>query len=177
MEKRASVEKILFERPKGQEKTFHRFDDPITVRDNLLKHAPGWPKRRELMGKVACGPEGCGMAAVGDGKGTPGSRMIAGAVEKPDPRPIYICVTGSANTLAQAIWDYPKTHTLEQMKAFIAKIRVYDDFGQDDSGAWICHNFPEIVWIRSLDQVFGLMGPGPPHIPPVYSQTARDPYV
>ena len=30
LEKRASVEKSLFERPKGQEKTFHRFDEPIT---------------------------------------------------------------------------------------------------------------------------------------------------
>ena len=30
MEKRADVEKSLFERPKGQEKTFHRFDDAIT---------------------------------------------------------------------------------------------------------------------------------------------------
>jgi hypothetical protein len=159
------------------EEIISRIEAYAKVRDQLLKHAPGWPTRRELMSKVACGPEGYGMAAVGDGKGTPGSRMIIAAVEKPDPRPIYICVTGSANTLAQAIWDYRKTHTPEQMKAFVAKIRVYDDFGQDDSGAWICHNFPEIVWIRSLDQVFGLMGPGPPHIPPGYSPTARDPYV
>jgi len=28
----AAVEKSLFERPKGQERTFHRFDDAITAR-------------------------------------------------------------------------------------------------------------------------------------------------
>ena len=147
------------------------------VRPNLLKHASGWPTRQELISKVGAGPYGYGMAAVGDGQSTPGTRLIIRAVEKPDPRPVYVCVTGGANPLAQALWDYRRDHTPEQVKAFVAKIRVYDDFGQDDAGAWICHNFPEIPWIRSLDQAFGFMGPGPPHIPPGFSQTDREPYV
>ena len=147
------------------------------VRPNLLKHATGWPTAEFLMSKVGAGPYGYGMAAVGDGQSTPGTRLIVRAVEAPDPRPVYICVTGGANPLAQTLWDYRKTHTAEQVKALVAKIRVYDDFGQDDAGAWICHNFPDILWIRSLDQAFGLMGPGPPHIPPGVSPTARDPYV
>ena len=147
------------------------------VRPNLLKNAPGWPTAAFLMGKVGAGPYGYGMAAVGDGQSTPGTRLIVQAIEKPDPRPVYICITGGANPLAQALWDYRKTHSQDQMKAFTAKIRVYEDYGQDDAGAWICHNFPDIPWIRSLDQVFGLMGPGPPHIPPGRSQTNREPYV
>jgi len=36
MEKRGSVEKSLFERPKGQEKTFHRFDDALTGPEDPL---------------------------------------------------------------------------------------------------------------------------------------------
>jgi hypothetical protein len=147
------------------------------VRPNLLKNAPGWPTASFLMGKVGAGPYGYGMASVGDGQSTPGTRLIERAVENPDPRPIYVCVTGGANPLAQALWDYRKTHTPEQVKALGAKLRVYDDYGQDDAGAWICHNFPDIPWIRSLDQAFGLMGPGPPHIPPGWSQTDREPYV
>jgi len=147
------------------------------VRPNLLKHAPGWPTAKYLLSKVGAGPYGYGMAAVGDGQSTPGTRLIVQAVEKPDPRPVYICITGGANPLAQALWDYRKAHTPEQVKAFVSKIRVYDDYGQDDAGAWICHNFPGILWIRSLDQVFGLMGPGPPHLPPSYPQNIREPYV
>jgi hypothetical protein len=148
-----------------------------SVRPNLLKHAPGWPTREQLLGKVGAGPYGYGMAAVGDGQSTPGTRLIVRAIERDDPRPVYICVTGGANPLAQALWDYRQTHTPAQVKAFVAKIRVYEDYGQDDAGAWICHNFPDIFWIRSLAQAFGLMGPGPPHIPPGVSPTARDPYV
>ena len=147
------------------------------VRPSLLKNAPGWPTAAFLMGKVAAGPYGYGMAAVGDGQDTPGTRLIGRAIEKPDPRPVYVCITGGANPLAQTLWDYRRTHSPEQVKAFTAKIRVYEDYGQDDAGAWICHNFPEIPWIRSLDQVFGLMGPGPPHIPPGRSLTNREPYV
>jgi hypothetical protein len=159
------------------EELLKAIDAYAVVRPNLLKHAPGWPTAAELTSKVGAGPYGYGMAAVGDGQSTPGTRLIVQAVEKPDPRPVYICVTGGANPLAQALWDYRKAHTPEQVKAFVAKLRVYDDFGQDDAGAWICHNFPDILWIRSLDQAFGLMGPGPPHIPPGVSPTARDPYV
>jgi hypothetical protein len=147
------------------------------VRPNLLKHAAGWPTAPYLMSKVGAGPYGYGMAAVGDGQSTPGTRLIVQAVEKPDPRPIYVCITGGANPLAQALWDYRKTHPPEQVRAFVAKIRVYDDYGQDDAGAWICHNFPEISWIRSLNQVFGVMGPGPPHMPPGRLPTDREPYV
>lgn len=147
------------------------------VRPNLLKNAPGWPTRQELMSKVGAGPYGYGMAAVGDGQSTPGTRLIERAIEKDDPRPLYICITGGANPLAQALWDLRRSHTPEQLKALIARVRVYEDYGQDDAGAWICHSFPDIFWIRSLNQVFGLMGPGPPHIPPGMSQTERDPWV
>jgi hypothetical protein len=147
------------------------------VRPNLLKNAPGWPTAAYLLSKVGAGPYGYGMAAVGDGQGTPGTRLIIRAVEKADPRPVYICVTGGANALAQALWDYRRTHTTDQVRAFVAKLRVYDDFGQDDAGAWICHNFPEISWIRSLNQAFGLMGPGPPHMPPGRPPNLREPYV
>jgi hypothetical protein len=147
------------------------------VRPNLMKHAPGWPPAATLMSKVGAGPYGYGMASVGDGQSTPGTRLIVRAVEKPDPRPVYICITGGANPLAQALWDYRKTHAPDQIRAFVSKIRVYEDYGQDDAGAWICHNFPDILWIRSLDQVFGLMGPGPPHMPPGALPTDREPYV
>jgi len=43
------------------------------------------------------------------------------------------------------------------MKEIIKKIRVFDDAGQDNAGAWICQEFPEITWIRNRSQVFSYM--------------------
>ena len=129
------------------------------VRKNLVKHAPGWPTEADLLSKVAGGQRGYGMAAVGDGKATEGSELIIRAADKDDPRPIWISINAGANTLAQALWDVRRTRSLEQVAQFVRKIRVYDDSGQDDAGAWIAHEFSELFYIRSRSQVFGLFGP------------------
>jgi hypothetical protein len=59
-------------------------------------------------------------------------------------------------TLAQALWDLSKTRSKEEIEAIISKIRVYDDAGQDNAGAWICNQFPKIIWCRNRKQVFSL---------------------
>ncbi len=129
------------------------------VRKNLIKHAPGWPTEEYLLSKVAGGQRGYGMKAVGDGKSSEGSELIIKAVDKDDPRPVWFAVNAGANTLAQALWDVRRTRTEEECRKFVSKIRVYDDAGQDNAGAWICHEFPDIFYIRSKTQVFGLFGP------------------
>ena len=129
------------------------------VRDNLMLHAPGWPTEEHLLSKIASGPVGYGMQAVGDGKNTNGSDLIISAVDKGDPRPVYIAINAGANTLAQALWDVKRTRSQAELEKFISKIRVYDDSGQDNAGAWICHDFPDIFYIRSHPQVFSLYGP------------------
>lgn len=47
-----------------------------------------------------------------------------------------------------------KTRSSEDFKAFVNKIRIYDVLGQDDAGAWIAKNFPEILYIRNT-KVYG----------------------
>ena len=133
------------------------------VRANLQKHAEGWPEMDHLMSKIASGPvssSGYGMDAVGDGKSTDGSELIIKAVDSDDARPVHVCINAGANTLAQALWDVRKSRSEAEVRAFVSRIRVYDDAGQDNAGAWICHNFPDIFYIRSQSQVFGLMGGG-----------------
>jgi hypothetical protein len=129
------------------------------VRDNLMKHAPGWPTEEELLGKIAGGQRGFGMAAVGDGRNTAGSDLIIAAIDKEDSRPVHFAINAGANTLAQALWDIRRTRSPEELARFIAQIRVYDDSGQDDAGAWMCHTFPDLFYVRSRAQVFGLFGP------------------
>lgn len=45
------------------------------------------------------------------------------------------------------------------MNAFIRKLRVFENGAQDNAGSWICHQFPEIHWIRSNYQTYCYAGP------------------
>ncbi len=129
------------------------------VRKNLLKHATGWPTEEYLLERTAEGQRGYGMEAVGKGMSTAGSELIIQVVDKDDDRPVWFAINAGGNTLAQAIWDVRESRTPEEFERFLSKIRVYDDSGQDNAGAWMCHEFPSLFYIRSQNQVFGLFGP------------------
>jgi hypothetical protein len=131
------------------------------VYPNLQLHATGWPTPTDLHSVVATGQAFYGMADVRLGNSSPGSKLIVQALDKPDPRPIWIVVNAGSNTLAQALVDFCATHTPSQTRAAIARLRVFDNGAQDDAGAWICHQFPLIHWLRSNVQTYAYGGPGP----------------
>lgn len=122
------------------------------VRPNLVRHAPGYPAKDHLLSLVRTGARNRGMESVGAGKSTEASRHIISVVDKPDPRPIWVQVWGAPTDLAQALWDVRDSRSKALTGAFVARLRVYDIAGQDETGAWICHNFPGIRWLRSIDQ-------------------------
>jgi hypothetical protein len=66
------------------------------------------------------------------------------------------------------LWDVTHSRSEKEVDAFVAKIRVYDIAGQDDSGAWICREFPKIFWLRSVDMFQAISvriaRPFPPHV-------------
>lgn len=132
------------------------------IRENLLQHDDDWPTEEYLLGVVGRGPSGYGMWDVGDGHSTSGSEIIINSLLKNDPRPVYICINAGANTLAQAIWDLKTRVDSDTFEACLSKIRVYDDAGQDNAGAWIAKTYPQIHYRRSQLQVFNFMnGNGP----------------
>lgn len=132
---------------------FHQLIDGYQkVYPNLNQHSDGWIPPFRLHTMVTSGQSEYGMAGVGDGKSSEGSDWIINRLTRPDPRPVFIAVNAGSNTLAQALYDYRKGHTPEELDAFVAKIRVYENAGQDDAGAWINHEFPGIHWIRSIHQ-------------------------
>ena len=81
------------------------------VRANLLLHAKGWPEASDLDARVFTGQTAYGMAAVGTGKSSEGSKAIVKALERDDPRPLWICIWGGADTLAQALLDLTASHS------------------------------------------------------------------
>ena len=119
------------------------------VVSNLQVHDPNFPSLAYLQSVSALGQRNYGMGDVGSDKDSPGSELIISAVDKDDPRPIWICFWGGGNTLAQALWKVQNTRPAAELQEFISKIRVYDVLGQDNAGTWIAKNFPEIIYIRA----------------------------
>ncbi len=117
------------------------------VRASLLLHAQGWPPAAELAGRVFTGQSAYGMAATGPGRTSPGAQAIVRAATRADPRPLWICVWGGANTLAQALIEARATLPAGMMAEAIAKLRVYSISDQDDAGAWIRREFPSLRYI------------------------------
>ena len=106
------------------------------VQKNLNKHAQGFPAADYLKGITTVHLPLYGMMGVGEGKDSEGSEMIIKAVDKNDPRPLWISVWGGANCLAQALWKVQQTRSVEDLKKFVAKLKVYTIYDQDDSGRW-----------------------------------------
>jgi hypothetical protein len=128
----------------------HRqIDAYAQVRDNLLKHAPGFPSAESLRAVTAVGQPSYGLAAVGEGKSTAGSRLLLAAADMPDERPLWVSVWGGANTLAQALFDARRERSPEALKTLVAKLRVYTISDQDDSGPWLRREFPGLFYIVS----------------------------
>ena len=131
------------------------------VRGNLAKHAPGFPEAEYLKNKVRLGSTGYGMKNVGEGKDTDGSDFIISILEKEDPRPVWFLAWGGSNTLAQSLWKISRTRSPAETELLIRKVRVYEIAGQDDAGAWICHNYPDLFFIRSVEQWSQFAGSSP----------------
>jgi hypothetical protein len=118
-----------------------------TVRPNLLLHAKGWPAAEELDQHVFAGQPAYGMAATGEGKASAGSIALVKAIEREDPRPLWICLWGGANTLAQALIDLRAAHASKDVDRMVGRLRVSSISDQDDAGPWIRREFPTLVYI------------------------------
>lgn len=126
--------------------------------DNLKVHADGFPTPEYLRSISVMGQRGYGMSDVGDGKDSPGSELIIASVDKNDPRPVWVTGWGGMNNIAQALWKVRETRSAEEFAKFRSKLRLFDILGQDDAGAWIAKNFPDILYIRAT----GVYGWQPP---------------
>jgi len=135
---------------------------------NLTKHADGYPSPDELLTLVKVGCRSRMTRNIGRGKSTEASRHIIDVVDRDDSRPVWVTVWGAATDLAQTLWDVKNERSPEEAARFVSKLRVYDIAGQDDSGAWICHTFPEIFYLRSVLQFQGISvrkaRPFPPNV-------------
>lgn len=139
-----------WQRTKTHPETMRELIDAYSeVRPNLMLNAKGWPEAADLRSRVFTGQTAYGMSAVGEGKSSDGAKAIERAVERDDPRPLWICIWGGAGTLAQALLDLKAQHSPDELKKLIAKLRVYSISDQDDAGPVIRREYPDLFYIVS----------------------------
>ncbi len=153
------------DRTDGRTKTrpdlFHKLVDGYAqVVQNLKQHEPGWPTADHLRSVIKAGTDGYGIKAVKAGRGNEASKLIEAAILKDDPRKLYIVGNAGTNTLGQALVDLDQIRSQTQMDELCRKIIVFENGAQDNSGAWIAGQYPNIAWYRSNHQTYGYGGPG-----------------
>lgn len=99
--------------------------------ENASQRLGYWPSMEYIRSRSMLGSSRGGISAVGEDNDSPGSELLIKLADEPDPRPIYVCAWGGANTLSQAIWRVQQTRTPEQVRAFVRKFRLYTITDQD----------------------------------------------
>ncbi|MGM9486615.1 nucleoside hydrolase-like domain-containing protein [Ideonella sp. YS5] len=119
------------------------------VLPQLRRHDPAYPDANQLLTRVAEGQAGYGLQAIGEGRETPGSELLLRELRRPDRRPLWVSVWGGANTLAQALHSLRRTSSRQALAEAVARLRVYAISDQDDTGAWLRREFPDLFYIVS----------------------------
>jgi hypothetical protein len=74
------------------------------VQENLMKHEADFPYADSLLLQVRLGLSEYRMKGVGEGKVSQDSERIIKVIEEKEDRPLWMCVRGGPNTLAQAFY-------------------------------------------------------------------------
>ncbi|MFC1959660.1 DUF1593 domain-containing protein [Chloroflexota bacterium] len=138
------------------------------VQLNLIKHDPRYPTADTLRSVTWQGLDGAwgtpyfGVngkpldSLLGEGKDTEASEAIIRVVDKPDPRPVWVCVWGGSCEVAQAIWKVRHTRDFEACSQFLGKLRLYLICRQDNTTDWLFDTFPSLFIILSENNYKGM---------------------
>ena len=99
--------------------------------ENRQQRIGYWPSADYLKSRAVMGSVHGGIKVIGEGNDSPGSELLIRLADEDDPRPIYVAAWGGANTLAQAIWRVKQTRSVEDLKRFVRKFRIYTITDQD----------------------------------------------
>ena len=120
------------------------------VQPNLARHEAGFPTADALAKLVVAGQDSYGMAAVGEGRMTPGAEAIVRAADVDRSAAAVDLRLGRreharAGVVARA-GDARRRRTCERV---VDKLRVYTISDQDDAGPWLRREFPTLHYIAT----------------------------
>ena len=132
------------------------------VDENLRKHDSSFPSADYLKSVTYQGRSGTWGNTVanniGTGKDSEASNAIIKIVDKSDDRPVWFCVWGDCSNIAQAVWKVQNSRSATELKAFLAKMRIYQIARQDATIDWLLENFPDLFIIYSKSTFYGIFG-------------------
>jgi hypothetical protein len=138
------------------------------VQENLRRHDPRYPTAERLRSVTWQGRDGAwGTTQVGtnakalekilgDGKDSEASDAIIRVVDRPDSRPVWVCVWGGSREVAQAIWKVRATRSPAELERFLSKLRIYLIVKQDNTTDWLLDSFPSLFVILSEKNYMGM---------------------
>jgi hypothetical protein len=138
------------------------------VYPNLIRQDPRYPTPERLRSVTWQGRDGAwgttnvGTTAkpldqiLGAGKDSEASEAIVRVVDRPDPRPVWICVWGGSREVAQAVWKVQRTRRPAELGRFLGKLRLYLVVKQDSTTDWLLEQFPKLFVILSEKNYQGM---------------------
>ncbi|KAJ5636431.1 uncharacterized protein N7484_009744 [Penicillium longicatenatum] len=123
------------------------------VTHNLNQHAPldaPYPSGAHMRSLVRKGAATYGMKAVGkDIPLSDGGKLLYNRLQDKTDEPLWVLAWGGTNVLAQVLYEIHNEFSATDAKSIRSKLRVYAVSDQDDTGAWIRQQYPDIFYISS----------------------------
>lgn len=108
-----------------------------------------WPSAKYLRERTMYGSKKRGLEHIGADNVSPGSEWIINLANETDDRPLWICIWGGGNTLAQAVWSVQQQRTPKELRAFLNKVHAYAITDQDrDLKAGTPFDISSHYWLR-----------------------------
>ncbi|CAG8089287.1 unnamed protein product [Penicillium salamii] len=123
------------------------------VTANLNRHAPPdsqYPSGKHMRSLVRKGAATYGMTAVGKNVTlSDGGKLLLERLEEESEQPLWVLAWGGTNVLAQVLYKIHDTYSATEAAAIRSRLRVYAISDQDDTGAWMRQQFPDVFYISS----------------------------
>ena len=132
---------------------------------SLRQHDLRYPDPAQLRSRVKAGQPNADRTmrieeSIGEAKDTEASTWIISVVDRPDPRPVWVCIWGGSADLAQALWRVRSTREPAAVAGFVRKLRVRMVNEQDSTAPWIKSTFPELWIVTHAFSVRGMYRAG-----------------
>lgn len=117
------------------------------VLGNLRVHSPSFPSAERLLAAIHGGRGDPGP--VGAGLDSECSEALVAAVEREDPRPLWVAVWGGSRELAQALDRIRRERPEARRQALLARLRVHLIGDQDGHRARLLRENPALFVVAS----------------------------